>query len=39
MKKIYETPKIEIIEFDCEDVITTSTPENETPGVDLSEMG
>ena len=25
MKEIYETPEMEIVEFDTEDVITTST--------------
>lgn len=25
MKEIYETPKMEIVEFETEDVITTST--------------
>ncbi len=27
MKNIYTTPEIEIVEFDSEDVITTSNPE------------
>lgn len=27
MKNIYTTPEIEIVEFDTEDVITTSGPE------------
>lgn len=36
MKEIYEKPELEVIEFDCEDVITTSSIRNdETPGTDL----
>ena len=34
MKETYATPEIEIVEFECEDVITTSnidTEENELP--------
>lgn len=34
MKEKYITPEIEIVEFDCEDVITTSgiiPDDNETP--------
>jgi hypothetical protein len=34
MKKIYRTPEIEVIEFDCEDVITTSGVD-ETPDISL----
>ena len=34
-KMIYESPELEVVTFDSEDIITTSpTPgENETPGV------
>lgn len=38
MKKIYETPEMEVIAFDSEDVITTSGLEmSETPSFNLSE--
>lgn len=29
MKEIYETPKMEIVEFEAEDIITTSGPLDE----------
>ena len=35
MKKIYETPEMEVIAFDSEDVITTSGLENESPMIPL----
>ena len=35
MKERYETPEMEIVEFEAEDIITTSDPE--TPLVPLSE--
>ena len=31
MKELYQTPEMEIVEFNAEDVITTSGDENETP--------
>ncbi len=31
MKEQYESAKVEIINFDAEDVITTSPPSNELP--------
>ena len=30
MKEIYETPKMEVVEFETEDIITTSTPGDNT---------
>ena len=33
MKKIFETPECTVIEFDSEDIITTSGNDNELPGV------
>ena len=33
MKKHYLTPEMDVVNFDCEDVITTSTIE--TPGSDI----
>ena len=35
MKEVYETPKMEIVEFETEDVITTSGP---VPGEDEMEI-
>ncbi len=38
MKEMYKTPEMEIIQFDCEDVITTSgitADDNEVPGMPL----
>ena len=32
MKEIYETPEMEIVEFDVEDIITTSDPNLEFGG-------
>ena len=32
MKKMFETPSIEITEFMVEDVVTTSNPGDEQPG-------
>lgn len=37
MKEIYVKPEMEIIEFECEDVITTSGPE--TPFMPYNEEG
>ena len=34
MRKQYEEPKMEVIEFEVEDVITTST---NAPGIDLPD--
>lgn len=34
MKELYQTPEMEIVAFEAEDVITTSGG-NELPGVDL----
>lgn len=36
MKETYTTPEMEVVEFDCEDVITTSgiiPDDNETPPI------
>lgn len=30
MKELYETPEVEIVAFDCEDIVTTSGDEDET---------
>ena len=36
MKKQYKTPEMDVVNFDCEDVITTSSlDENEMPKVDV----
>lgn len=35
-KKLYESPEMEIIRFEEEDVITASGDSNETPGVPFS---
>ena len=32
MKEVYENPEMEIVEFDIEDVITTSDPNNPNIG-------
>lgn len=37
MKRIYETPEIEVVEFDTEDVITVSSQSGETPFVETPE--
>ena len=37
MKEIYETPEMEIVEFDTEDVITTSINDPNSPGYGGSE--
>lgn len=33
MKEVYETPEMEVVEFDTEDIITTSGEPGETPFV------
>ena len=36
MKEVYETPEIEVVEFETEDIITTSgVGDNDLPEIDL----
>ncbi|MGN0657080.1 MAG: hypothetical protein ACI4KR_09820 [Ruminiclostridium sp.] len=37
MKEIYEAPEMEIVEFDTEDVITTSCPSVSEGGSDITD--
>jgi hypothetical protein len=37
MKDIYETPAMDVVRFDCEDVITTSDGEDSTIETELDE--
>lgn len=41
MKERYETPEMEIVEFETEDIITDSTGSNDLPGmpIGLDNMG
>lgn len=39
MKESYESPEIEVIEFDAEDVITTSNQSFRPPCPNETEMG
>lgn len=35
MKEVYETPKMEIVKFETEDVITTSGTSNDLPTIPI----
>ena len=39
MKNIYTTPEMEVIAFESEDIITTSTPDPEAGGFDVVDLG
>ncbi len=35
MKEVYETPEMEVVEFETEDIITTSGGDNDLPEIGL----
>ena len=40
MKEVYETPEMEVVEFETEDIITTSgVGDNDLPEIDLQSWG
>ncbi len=37
VKEVYTAPEMKVVEFECEDVITTSLIPSFTPGDDINE--
>jgi hypothetical protein len=35
MKEVYETPEMEVVEFETEDIITASSGDNDLPEIGL----